>query len=1066
MTKAWSQRRIRSIEVFQFLGVVGLAAAVGCGGSEKKAVPDARPDVVGGLDVTGPDLRPPTPEAGPEAVIRRDAPPVDVEPPVTDVAIEGPAVVLDAGIDVEPAPVDVAPVSEAGAGSGGITGSGGTTIIVGTGGRVGTGGTTSVVGTGGAVGTGGTTIIVGTGGAIGTGGATAEGGAVGTGGATATGGTTPTGGTGGTGGAGGTTVPPQFVPHITGWPTAMVIGPVACTGSAQGAASSTFTLHNDGSSLGLITDISFAGAEGYDANLTAGVTTIGVGQDRVVTVFAPPTPFPTMPGTLTSVLTVTTNEPVNNVHTINLSEAVTGPVLEWGSGATNGSMGGASPPNTLTQEFKVKNTGDADAIFDLTLDQDAAAFALSGGALTSITLTAGEETTRTLTFTAPAAPDYGTYSATIGLAPQTALCSNTPAPWTVTALSEDGYPQITLPPAPATFNKVLRFSADCGNSDQTTILTMTVTNAGTGPLPWDASIVPGGTVYFNVQTSAGAENPLPAGNSFTVTMNKSPTTFIQNGSAVRQNTLRLTFTPASGAFSEDYTLQATPLGDKLTFPPGALAFGNHLLTSPPKDSPKLTFTVDNAGFSDPLESNTTANVTLTLGDPEHYSWLLNQTSVETKVVQVPAKGAVPVDVYYVRPNLGPAGGPDDSSITWSIGSERTCMGECWNCPAISSGTAVTLTGTVYVGDVDSAFDDERGDFGDVFCGATSNSRDYVVWNGGTLGSSFDITGWSLEKGNYYTVTPPPGCEGGTCTGVTLASGDTRTFVITPDMIPPSAITGPGDLGRDTTNEQFLDTLTITTNAPELDAAGNPTGNSYTIVEPLNMYAKGVIVNPANPAFLTTWPYPTVSWPAVKHSSLTVGVDNQGNIDGRAWLDETTGKFNLTSEPSAVTQTANNEGGAPAPVSSLFGEFDRCDTEAETFNVGGTFMVTADLSDALDQNLTTNGGLVGICQTGASVQKVLDGTDDRCNNPNASECAAWVQALTLQGSVDKTEEMCGSTQCCSNVDGDCKRGNSDTACGTGGEICDDCIGSYEPDQRCGPCPGPNCRQCYLPAGPLN
>jgi len=415
-------------------------------------------------------------------------------------------------------------------------------------------------------------------------------------------------------------------------------------------------------------------------------------------------------------------------------------------------------------------------------------------------------------------------------------------------------------------------------------------------------------------------------------------------------------------------------------------------------------------------------VALTINNSDFFSFD-SHTQVATATFTVAAGGGqTPVTVYYLRPNQGPIGS-DSATIDWSV-SDRSC--------GSTSGTEViSMSSSVVNGSVAATFQDQRSNFGTVFCGAKGDSRTFRISNAAGAGS-FNVTGYSVGKGTYYTITPPQGCSNGTCSELTLNPGDHQDFIVSPKMIPPGDISGASDLGSG--SPKFTDTFTITTDAPALDNNQQPTGDTVTATTDLTMYAQGVLIN--NPSGLnTTWNYGTINWSTFKSASATYNIDNQGNTNGVAFLATNTSKLSMLNIPGSfeplVTQTAQNEGHALASLISQYGILSECTTQNGPFNYTGQLWIVADLSTATNQDLTTNGGLVGICQTGANVQ-----TTTNCFAEIAN-CAAWVQSgMTFTGTVNAQTALCGSDQCCGG-DGNCTSGQSSVSCGAYDGACTDC-----------------------------
>ena len=509
----------------------------------------------------------------------------------------------------------------------------------------------------------------------GTGGAGGSTGLGGVGGSTEIG---ANGGTIGAGGAGGSgTTPPTVV--LEGWPATTLDAPhvfaaASCSGSVPSApAAYTFTLKNNGASAVTVTGVSLSGTQGYAIDLPAGASSVGAGESKTVTITAPALPFPVVPGAAyPSVLTLTTDEPTDNIHNIYLNQVAHGAVLTWGEGATPSYLGGGSPGTPISQDFVVVNTGDEPATIDFKSTDPNFTFLAAGlPASTGVLVPAGGRVTRTLSITAPST--QGTYTTDISMVVSGAnnLCKALPAKWSATAMSLAGYPSMV--PGGGT----LSFTGACG-VNTTEDKPITITNVGTANLGWKAAIT-GTPSCFSIKSPADTSTfrNLSVGAQEVLTITRNAVNAGETADCV--NELKVTFqTEGNPEFDVKYALDLVPIGAKLTFSAGPLAFDSRILTAPAmSQTPQSSFTITNSGRTvsgSALTSNVTVNLTL----PENSPFAFDAAGQnKTSAVPVPATNAgIAVPVYYVRPVLGPYNGGtlDTNTITWSLGAQdKSCM---------------------------------------------------------------------------------------------------------------------------------------------------------------------------------------------------------------------------------------------------------------------------------------------------------------------------------------------------------------------------------------------------------
>jgi len=828
-------------------------------------------------------------------------------------------------------------------------------------------------------------------------------------GAGGAGGSTVISGNGGNSGTGGT----GSLGSITGWPATSLDAPYdfssSCTGAAQSSpAAYTFTLNNTGTSAVTFSGVSFSGTPGYTVDLTAGTSKMQPGESKVVTITAPAIPFPiTLPATNASVLTLTTDEPTDNLYTIYLTEVVHGAKLAWGTGAVATYLGGASPDSNqlFTQDFTVVNTGDQAAAVNVTssdLNFTISTKATGSTAATGVTIPANGSVTLTLSIVTPAIE--GVYTTAISLVPSgpSNLCAAVPAPWTATVMSLAGYPEFN--PAGGTFS----FSGFCGTTPASR--SISIKNVGTAALKWLPVVDNTSCFAFShpIVTGANVNDTstwLTLDVNTTDTIQIAPTAIASNATSECTGHLTVNFASGGKTYQNTYPLSVVPLGAYLTVTPTTIDFEKINLTIPPVAAPSQTLTIHNNGFADPLGSaNTTASVTMTISpqagatgtSPYTFANGTTQTTftLEANHGQTAAKDVL-IALVYNRPHTGPyTGTADDWKVNWSL-TNNSCNG--------TSGTAATLTGQVYKGLVTTqAFQDLKPDFGDVFCDTAGEPRTLRVTNTGD--ATVTIKDAQLDTG-YFSVSTS------SVLPFQLAKGSFTDFTITPHAINGADISGPSELGH--ASNKFRTKLTITTDAPFSDS---DISKAYTIEQTLNMYAKGIIIDSVTP---TTWDYQQVIWPTSRSSSFTASIINSGNVSASATLQSIINTASTIIFSLSGTTIAGSS--AQTALYSTFGPFNNCDTDTYTYNdASASLLITADGAAAGK----------GICQSG-------------------SHSAGLVKGITLTGKVTQSGSMCDAGQRCisstsSTYAGKCVCDADPSSCGTIG-----CCTNLGPNGTCVP-----------------
>jgi len=964
MERKKSQLRASSTMALPFFAAFGLMTMVGCGSSDNGSSKDSGTNVTGGnspevnsLDVQVKNevssfIEVQAAEVNVQVDLGSDGPSAIDSPPSIDLPDDKPISTDVTGIDAIPTGGNGGNLVEAGQSTGGA------------------GGSTSTAGTGGS------TQISGTGGSLGTGG---------------------TGGAGTSGSA-----------SIAGWPSTSLDAPYsfpssACAGAAQPApAAYTFTLTNSGSAAVTFVGASFSGAPGYSVDLTAGTSKIQPGESKVVTITPPAVPFPlTPPATYSSVLTLTTDEPTGNLHTIYLTEVVHGANLAWGTGATASFLGGAAPGVPLTQDFTILNTGDQATTVDITSsDQN---FTISTPA-TSVTIPAGGSVTRTLSIVAPTTE--GNYSTTVSLASSGTnnLCATPPAGWTASALSLSGYPQLN--PAGGTIS----FSGACGATTPPASQSISIKNVGTAALKW-LPVVDNTSCFAitapSVPQGASASDPttwLTLDANTPSTMVIQPQQIASTATTACSGNLTVNFETSTGTFPtpSTYKLSVAPLGAILSVLPTVLHFvGPYTLTSPPSAAPSQVLTFHNGGTT-----NTTTIVTLTIspsssplvtpatlsaspytfGDSSGSNTGSTQTTITlaANYNNPTATNDYPITIFYDRPQTGGsgyAGTEDDYQVTWSLPAGQWCDS--------ASGT-VALTGQVNEGVVLARFSDgaKIEDFGSVFCGTAADSRDFSVTNKGN--GPIHVYVPQLDT-NYFTFSAAPSFNGSPTQVVN--PGNSITFTIMPQTV---SISDPSDLGSST---KFLTNLTFQTDAPS--TLGVPSSTLTTVTQQLTMEAKGIFIDSVTP---TIWSYQQIVWPTSKSSSFTATVSNSGNVVAHATLSSVINSprtiFGLSS-PNTIADL-----GVQTSLYSTFGPFNNCDTVTATYNASGTLSFTADGGNG---NGVCHGGTISLTLAGQVAQVgSMCSTGQRCASSTTSP-------QLYAGNCVCDQASCGAIGCCTLVD---------------------------------------------------
>jgi hypothetical protein len=315
-------------------------------------------------------------------------------------------------------------------------------------------------------------------------------------------------------------------------------------------------------------------------------------------------------------------------------------------------------------------------------------------------------------------------------------------------------PRLTVSPSSVDFGR-----AECGGAAPAA-KTLTLKNAGTAALQWNASLV--GSGKFSLAGASGGT--LNAGGSVDLTVNAAA---VEGGAAAgqaQQATLSLSSNdPQQKNLQIPITLLAE--GGQLVLTPASPDFGVVPVGSQATDIP-LTLTNQGnkkvtVGFTQPADTQ------LTL------AWTGSPADVEL------APGAS-------LPGLVARFKPTAAKAVQSSSALKVTGAICG-----TSATAIALSGEGSSGSV--GVQPGSLDFGKVKCGATGTAQTIKLSNVGNASFTFDVKA-AAGTASPYTVSPD--------TGSVAASGSV-TIAVTPKPVPQTSLT---------TTDLYGDTLTITTTA--------------------------------------------------------------------------------------------------------------------------------------------------------------------------------------------------------------------------------------------------------------
>lgn len=633
---------------------------------------------------------------------------------------------------------------------------------------------------------------------------------------------------------------------VVGWPVEPLdFGPAPCGGEAP--AAKTFTLTNAGWSPVVLTRATFSGSVGYTTDAQGKL--IAPAGTLVVTVQAPPVPpAANIPTSYDAVLTIETDIPGDDRHLIELTETAQGAILTWDTAEAFGSFGALAPGHTTSASFHVINMGNLAAEVALT-----ATGQYQVTSQTPVTIGPRSASDSVVAFV-PSTGGTALGTLSMDLATPVAICQPLPAPLGLTGTSING--------AIALSAVSLSFATEC--NQPATAQTLTVTNTGTEPMTWTATLEGGATSAFALDPATStltpeSGSPEPA-TAVTITAT-SPTS-----AAPVTDVINIT-TDAVGDTTHTVTLTQTPLGDVISVVGGSTVdLGSVPIASSALTSAPVTVTLRNDANANSAPAAVTLQMTGT-----HAAYF----TVTPTEVSIPAGEQVDVAVTF-SPGTDPAivtsGNHVDLSATlrWTVGTEANC--------GAATGD-VTTNATATLGQVSGI--PGQLDFGLVNCGATGQEKQITITNSGT--ASYQVTGIVLASSTYWTVEHA-------ALPRTLAADESMVVTVTPGAIPATLSAVPN-------LEMFRGTLTITTDI--VDAAPHEVA--------LLMGAQGAIID--NEPWPTDWNFGIA--PSLESRKLYVPVVNKGNVPVTASLQDIivapdqVGVFSLDS-PSvlAPNQTSN------------------------------------------------------------------------------------------------------------------------------------------------------------------
>lgn len=408
-------------------------------------------------------------------------------------------------------------------------------------------------------------------------------------------------------------------------PGSLDFGPVDCGTAAAGKKLRITNAHAVGGAS-IHWDAAFAGNANYTLSATSGDVGPSSFVELTVTPSAIPVTSPVTPNLYGDTLTITTDEPGDASHVVDLRMTAHGAILEASTGAID--FGSVPPSSAVTSTFAVWNSGNAPAIVSYTTSSAMMSVWPQGQGIG-----AGNGFVATARFAPTAAQPYAG-TATMAVPAGTVLCAPLKPPINLTGRGALG---AALTPSSVEFGLVA-----CGSSGAAK--TITLSNKSAASFTWSASL---GTGYYTITPVSGT---LASGASATITVTPKA---IPGVSATTSDLYADAVTIAVPALGASYrsSLHMTAAGAIISLDrTPALDFGGALV-----GTAKLrTFGVVNEG-------NVTALVQLTRSGA---SFAINP---DPSIVTVKAASrTVPVNVFFKPSSPGPASGSIELSTMTNL----------------------------------------------------------------------------------------------------------------------------------------------------------------------------------------------------------------------------------------------------------------------------------------------------------------------------------------------------------------------------------------------------------------
>jgi hypothetical protein len=267
-------------------------------------------------------------------------------------------------------------------------------------------------------------------------------------------------------------------------------------------------------------------------------------------------------------LTITTNAPMDQPHTVTLSETAQGAIIARSANSLG--FGNVGLGATSTQSYTFSNSGNMDAT--LTFLNGNGAFVESS----PLTVGAGAFATEPVSFSPTVLQPYSDLGL-LSLQTSVPLCGTLPGNFTLTGTGVN--PTLTAVPTTLNFGSIA-----CGVA-ATAGQTVTVTNNGPATT-FSAIMLKGAGSFFSVQPSSG--NLAAGGTASLLVSGLTIPSIASTASNAFGDTLQVT---TGTNDTVDVTLNMTALGAVLAFSKANIAFG----TTAPNTTVTSALTVNNTG---------------------------------------------------------------------------------------------------------------------------------------------------------------------------------------------------------------------------------------------------------------------------------------------------------------------------------------------------------------------------------------------------------------------------------------------------------------------------------------